>query len=100
MKSEKDVKAAVKQVLDDIPGVWYFMPAANGYGAPGIPDFLGCYAGHMFAIECKFGPGTQTMWQKKQANAITVAGAPYMLINEHNVNELAIRFSGWIAICL
>lgn len=99
MKSEKDVKAAVKKILQAETGVWWYMPAANGFGTPGIPDFVGCAHGHMFAIETKFGPGKRTAWQEKQAEAIVAAGGRYWLINEKNVPDFIVQFTLWAGSC-
>lgn len=37
---------------------WYYMPAQNGMGASGIPDFVGCYRGMFWSIEAK-APGKE-----------------------------------------
>lgn len=98
IKSEKDVKSVVRHVLE-CEGVWLFMPSANGYGVPGIPDFIGCYRGHMFSVETKFGTNKQTMWQVRQGHAIIKAGAPYWLIDEDNAHNFSAVFAGWKALC-
>lgn len=47
------------RVKDDIKAwlkarsIWFFMPAANGYGKSGVPDFVCCWAGQFLAIEAK-----------------------------------------------
>jgi hypothetical protein len=99
MKSEKDVKAAVKKTLC-LPGaVWHFMPAANGFGMPGIFDFVGCANGAAFGVETKFGSGKRTAWQEKQAAAFEAAGGKYWLINEKNVEDFAVSFSQFAREC-
>jgi hypothetical protein len=52
---EAAVKVRIKRVLDEL-GIWYFMPAANGFGKVGIPDFICCWQGEFLAIEAK-APG-------------------------------------------
>lgn len=52
---EAKVKKGIRRVLDR-HGIWYFMPAANGFGKVGIPDFICCAAGKFLAIEAK-APG-------------------------------------------
>ena len=52
---EGKVKDAVKKELVS-RGIWYFMPAANGFGKVGIPDIICCYQGKFLAIETK-APG-------------------------------------------
>lgn len=97
MKSEKDVKAAVKKALGNpVASVWWYMPAANGFGTPGIPDFVGIAYGHGFAIETKFGAGKRTAWQEKQAHGIENAGGKYWLISEKNIDTFVIEFSAWL----
>ena len=48
MKHEGDVKKEIRKVLDSIPGLWYFMPSANGFGTPGIPDFVGSRSAYLY----------------------------------------------------
>ena len=55
MTPEGRVKFEIKKVLDDL-GIWYFMPAANGFGKVGVPDFICCWNGEFLAIEAK-APG-------------------------------------------
>jgi len=97
MKSEKDVKAAVKEIMGrPVPNLWWYMPAANGFGTPGIPDFVGCAYGKTFAIETKFGAGKRTAWQLKQADAIQAAGGQYWLISEKDVESFRVTFAAWL----
>lgn len=100
MKSEKDVKAAVKKAMGNpVDFLWYYMPAANGFGTPGIPDFMGICYGRAFAIETKFGAGKRTAWQEKQADAINWAGGQYWLVNEKNIGDFAVSFSQFTREC-
>lgn len=55
MTSEGEVKKELKKYLNKI-GAWNYWPVSNGMGRHGIPDCIGCYKGHFFAIECK-APG-------------------------------------------
>jgi len=52
LTTEKDVKTAIRKLLDDFD-VWYYMPAASVYSKRGIPDFICCVNGRMVAIEAK-----------------------------------------------
>jgi hypothetical protein len=74
---EGKVKAEIKAFLDSLgPDCWYFSPMMMGYGRKGIPDILGCYRGHFFAIETK-APGklhNTTPWQDKECRGIATAG--------------------------
>lgn len=55
MTPEGRVKDAVKKLLKE-RGIWYFMPASNGFGKVGIPDIICCCDGKFLAIETK-APG-------------------------------------------
>lgn len=52
---EGKVKKSIKKLLDKY-NIWYFMPAANGFGKVGIPDFICCANGRFLGIEAK-APG-------------------------------------------
>ena len=60
--NEKDVKAAVKKLLDKHSWFWFF-PPANGYGKAGIADIIALKAGVFLAIETKFGKNKPTKLQ-------------------------------------
>lgn len=81
MTPEGRVKEVVKKLLDKL-GVWYFMPAANGYGRAGIPDFICCVNGHFLAIECKAGKGKTTALQDRELRLIKQAGGTALVIWE------------------
>lgn len=49
---EGRIKAKVK-ALFNMYGVWYFMPANNGYGKSGVPDFIACADGKFIGVETK-----------------------------------------------
>jgi hypothetical protein len=101
MKNEKDVKKAVKKVLDGYKeaGMWYFMPPANGYGRSGIPDFIGCYKGNMFGVETKFGKNEPTANQVREIHGIIQAKAQCWIVREYTVSDWANEFRGWAALC-
>lgn len=84
---EAKVKAAVRKLLAEF-GVYYFSPAANGYGRAGIPDIICCFGGRFIAIECKAGKGVTTALQDKELTAIRTAGGMTMVVNETNIQEL------------
>jgi hypothetical protein len=88
MKSEKDVKAAVKKLLT-AAGAYYFMPATHGYGASGVPDIVACLNGRFIGIECKFGTNKPTALQVKNLDGITQAGGIALVINEANLETLS-----------
>lgn len=83
---EGGVKTRVKERLKEY-GAWWFMPHMTGMGRPGIPDFIGCYQGRLFAIETKYGKGRRTKRQELEAEKLKTAGALYLLVNEKNVED-------------
>lgn len=100
MKNEKDVKAAVKKIMGPVrPGLWWYMPSANGFGTPGIPDFIGAAHGQLFGIETKFGSGKRTEWQVRQADRIQAAGGKYWLVSEKDLESFAVTFPAWMELC-
>lgn len=88
-KSEKDVKARVKVLLNEA-GAWWFMYVPVGYGKSGVPDFTGCLRGRFFAIETKFGANIVTPLQHYQLLQIVEAGGRAVVINETNVESLKV----------
>ena len=75
------------------------MPPANGYGRSGIPDFVGCVDGHLFAVETKFGKGTTTANQLRELEALERAGARTWIVRETSVDMWEIEFKAWAALC-
>ena len=100
MKNEGDVKKIVKQVLAATSQCWWFMPPANGYGRSGIPDFVGCVNGNMFAIETKYGKGAPTANQLREMEALMRAGAHVWIVRETNVDGWELEFKAWASLCL
>jgi hypothetical protein len=84
---EAKVKAAVRKLLVEF-GIYYFSPAANGFGRAGIPDIICCFGGRFIAIECKAGKGVTTALQDRELAAIRTAGGMTMVVNETNIQEL------------
>lgn len=100
MKNEGDVKKVVKKVFNSYgDDIWYFMPPANGYGRSGIPDFLGCYKGRMFAVETKFGNNQPTNNQVRELNNLKYNEAQVWIVNDRNLMVWEDEFRGWAALC-
>ena len=87
MTPEGAVKAAVRKILVE-EGVYYFMPAANGFGRAGIPDIICCVRGFFLAIELKAGKGKTTALQDREIALINDQGGQAMVVNENNINEV------------
>ena len=81
------VKDKVKKILDNA-GVWYFFPAANGYGRSAIPDIICCVRGHFLAIECKADNLKPTALQERELGRIIANGGTGIYINAENVDQL------------
>jgi predicted RecB family nuclease len=87
MRREKDVKAAVRRILDQA-GAYFFMPVPTGYGRHGIPDFIVCQKGRFIAVETKFGDRRPTKYQELELQKIQAAGGIALVINEFNLDTL------------
>ena len=98
MKNEGDVKKIVKDVLKAADLCWWFMPPANGYGRSGIPDFIGCVNGFMFAIETKYGKNTTTANQDREIQTLTRSGAKVWIVRETSVDIWELEFKAWVAL--
>jgi len=85
---EGAVKAKVKSMLDSY-GCYHFSPMTHGYGNSGIPDIVACCNGRFIAVECKAGRGKTTALQDRELTRINTAGGVALVINEHNLGDLA-----------
>ena len=88
---EGRVKAKVKKILDGL-GAYHFPAATHGYGRSGVPDFVGCYKGKFFAIECKANGNKPTALQEKNLAEIRANGGTSLVVNEENVDEVCRYF--------
>ena len=87
MKSEKDVKKKVKQILDKHDWFWWMTPA-NGYGKSGIADFCALKNGTFLAIETKFGGNKPTVLQVAYLQSINAEDSFGFVVDEHRVEWL------------
>ena len=87
MTPEAKVKKKVKLVLDEL-GAYHFFPLMGGFGRAGVPDIIGCYKGHFFAIECKAGKNTTTALQDRELEKIRKAGGVAIIVNEENIEDV------------
>lgn len=86
---ERAVKKTVVKLLTRY-GAYNFYPVASGFGRSGIPDIVACYKGRFIAIECKAGKNTTTALQELELSRIREAGGHALVINESNIEDLAI----------
>jgi Holliday junction resolvase len=94
---EKKVKDAVTKVLREY-GVYYFYPVMGGYGRSGIPDIIACHQGRFIAIECKAGSNTTTALQEAELKKIEDAGGHALVVNEANIDAVAMTLATIIEI--
>lgn len=87
MTPEVKVKNKAKQIFKKL-GAYYAMPVSGGYGNSGVPDFVVCYQGYFFGIECKAGKGKPTALQYKNLNDIEASGGAALVLNEDNLPHL------------
>lgn len=87
MTPEVKVKRKVVSLLKEM-GAYNFFPVMSGYGRSGIPDIVGCYNGHFFAIECKAGDNKTTALQELELQKIRDAGGIALVINEENLEHV------------
>lgn len=108
MAPEEKVKAQVKAMLSlarvaragrdpdagPING-WYYMPVQAGMGVAGIPDFIGCIRGHMFAIETKADAHKKpTPLQSRNLAGIEAGGGTALVIHSGNLDGLQAWIEG------
>lgn len=86
--NEKGVKQKIKQLLDHA-GWFHWMPAANGFGAQGVPDHLALKDGVFLAVEAKFGSNKPKPLQKSFAAQIIANDGFAFCVNEKNIDHLA-----------
>lgn len=60
--------------------LWWYKPQAGTYGRSGIPDYIGCYSGHLFAIEAKAGGNNLTEAQRRAIVDIEKAGGTVFVV--------------------
>ena len=94
MTPEAKVKARVKKILTDM-GAYYAMPQSGGYGNSGTPDFLVCFQGAFFGIECKANGNKPTALQLHNMMQIRKAGGRSFVVDETNIDKLREEMEKW-----
>lgn len=85
--NERDVKRAVKKLLDEHNYFWW-MPAANGYGKSGIADIHAIKNGIFCVIETKFGGNKPTKLQEGFLQSIHAETGYAFVVDENRVEWL------------
>lgn len=84
-RDEKDVKRAVKSILDRHNWFW-FCPPSNAYGKTGISDFIALRGGTMMAIETKFGTNKPTPMQVAFLNSVRAEQGFAFVVSDRNMS--------------
>jgi hypothetical protein len=87
MTAEGKVKKRVTEILK-LHEVYYFFPAANGYGKSGVPDIICCVNGMFLAIECKAEGGRTTALQDRELERIESAGGIPLVVTPEHLEKL------------
>lgn len=87
MNNEKDVKKAVKKILDQRGWFWW-MPPANGFGKVGVSDFNALRNGVFLAIETKFGKNKPTVHQLAFLESVAASRGYGFIVNEDRLEWL------------
>jgi Holliday junction resolvase len=82
---ESKVKKKVKEILESYEQSYFFMPAMNGYGASGVPDFVACIKGKFYGIECKADGNRPTKLQLKNLQGIVDAGGESFVVDNESL---------------
>jgi len=68
--------------------IWYFFPAANGFGRAGIPDIIAIVRGQFIGIECKADCTKKpTKLQQQCGQQIKQAGGEWFLVCDDKTLE-------------
>ena len=94
MTPEAKIKAKVKKTLSEM-SAYYAMPIGEGFGNSGVPDFLVCYQGVFFGIECKAKGNKPTALQLHNMVQIRKAGGFAFVVDETNVDDLRKEMEKW-----
>ena len=84
---EGRVKQKVRKVLNEL-GAYYSMTVTGGFGNSGTPDYIVCFGGRFYGIECKAQDNKPTALQLKHLKDIKRNGGVALIIDEHNVEQL------------
>lgn len=77
---EGRIKKKVTHLLKQY-GIWYFLPANNGFGKSGVPDYISCVYGTLVGIECKADKTKKpTALQMRCGREIIAAGGMWLVV--------------------
>lgn len=69
-------------------GIWYFQPAANGFGTSGIPDFIAIIHGIFVGIETKAPKRENTLTENQKARLAEIRAAGGIALVVSDVTQL------------
>ena len=86
---EQKIKRKVSTLFKQY-NVWYFMPASNGFGKAGIPDYIACVDGQFLGVECKSDSKKKpTALQIRQGELIQEANGTWLVVcDDVTLNKL------------
>lgn len=87
MKSENDVKRAVKKIFDKHQWFWWAI-GASAYGKGGTSDLHAIKAGVFIAVETKFGGNKATRLQVGFLTSIGAEKGYAFVVDEKNIEYL------------
>lgn len=91
-KRKAKLKAEFKRL-----GIWNYMPANNGFGVSGIPDFVLVVRGLFWGVEVKADGGKPTALQVLRGQEIVAAGGKWSLVDsEESFRQLIVELEVYI----
>jgi Holliday junction resolvase len=94
---ESKVKKKVREILEKREPSYFFMPAMNGYGSSGVPDFVACIEGRFYGIECKADGNKPTRLQLKNLQQIVDAGGHAFVVDYESLGVFSMMLDETIS---
>src|SRR5208282_5047456 len=91
---EGRIKRKVSNLLKRLPHCYYFMPVQTGLGATTL-DYLGCCAGHFFAIETKKDNKSKLTPRQliTKAKIEAVSGTVFLVYDDESLTQMHARLN-------
>jgi hypothetical protein len=101
MKTENDVKKALKQALSAIPYCFHFPASAGAFSIGGVSDRLGVVNGRFFAVEAKRpgrrgeeNEGVSALQMNFGKNVMAAGGLFFKVDDLESINEVRRELEG------